>query len=450
MSKTNIRIISVLGVVCGILTGFLGLTTGLAFLALFFGTIIVLSKYEIATYSLALYVFLDFVLRLVGGAVGNLWDETLFLAMILLWIYKWIVDVKETRIKVTPIDGGLILFYGVSLVLLFINSVDFSQGLEGFRAVIQHTLWYFPVIQLVRDKKDCRNIYRLLILVCLFISLHGIYQYIVKVEMPENWIDSVETGIRTRVYSIIGSPNILGSLMTLTIPMAVALFFAEKKPLVKIFYLMTVVSLGLCLVFTSSRGAWIGFIAAVFIYVTMKDKRLLIPVAIVALLVAVLIPSVSSRLIYMLSPEYIESSLRGGRLVRWLEGIEMVSVRPFLGVGLGQFGGAVAVNNEVRDVFYMDNYYLKTAVEMGLVGLTAFLVLMYNVFTWSLRASVRIIDPYYKELSIGAFAGLFGVMVHNVVENVFEVPMMTAYFWIITALIMYWFTHLQLKEKPTV
>lgn len=47
------------------------------------------------------------------------------------------------------------------------------------------------------------------------------------------------------------------------------------------------------------------------------------------------------------------------------------------GVGLGMFGGAVAMQNQVIDhqeYFYVDNYYLKLMIEMGYTGLAAFLI----------------------------------------------------------------------------
>jgi O-antigen ligase len=80
--------------------------------------------------------------------------------------------------------------------------------------------------------------------------------------------------------------------------------------------------------------------------------------------------------------------------------------------------------------FYMDNYYLKTAVEMGIVGLAAFAVLIGNALMWSLRALRRIRGSRYYYLVQGTFAGMCGVAAHNFVENVFEVPMMVTYFWL--------------------
>ena len=209
-----------------------------------------------------------------------------------------------------------------------------------------------------------------------------------------------------------------------------------------------------CLIFTFSRGAWIGFGVAILVYVFLKDKRLLIPAIVFGVLAIVLVPGISSRITYMLSPEYIESSLRGGRLVRWITGLKILSGTPLFGVGLGHFGGAVAINNdlsylvdtEMVKTFYMDNYYLKTAVETGIFGLFAFVMLMYQIVINGFR-TIRITkDKTSRELEIGILAGLFGVIVHNFVENVFEVPMMTSCFWLLTAVLMH-FWYINYKQN---
>jgi hypothetical protein len=43
------------------------------------------------------------------------------------------------------------------------------------------------------------------------VALHGIYQYIIDVDVPSSWTSVTEMGVRTRVFSILNSPNIMGS-----------------------------------------------------------------------------------------------------------------------------------------------------------------------------------------------------------------------------------------------
>lgn len=409
---------------------------------------LVFADYQIIAYTLCLYPFIDFLLRNIAPGFASIWDEILFIAMFLVWGYKYVRYRTEDNFKQTPLDLPVILFLIAMVVVLIINSPDYLISLEGFRAVVQYILWYFVIIQLLKDKQGAKRLCLIFVLVVSLMAIHGVYQYIIGVEMPAGWVDSKEAGVRTRVFSILTSPNILGSLMTLALPLTLSFGAISKNAKSKfLFYLFALMMIG-CLIFTFSRGAWIGFGIAILAYVFLKDKRLLIPVVILGVLAIVLVPGIANRITYMLSPEYIESSLRGGRLVRWITGLQILQGTPLFGVGLGHFGGAVAINNnlsylvgtEMVETFYMDNYYLKTAVETGLFGLLAFVMLMYQIIVNGIRTIKITNDKETKEIEIGIFAGLFGVIVHNFVENVFEVPLMTSCFWLLVAVLMhFWY-----------
>lgn len=445
MKKLTIYFTVLLGVLIGLFGASENFLAMLAVIAFAVFTYIIISNYETATYLLGAYSIIDFVMRTYITSFASVWDELFLVALILLWVYKWLVYRKDISFKQTPLDLPVIIYITVMLFLLIVNSPDFIISLEGFRAVIQYILWYFIILQLLRTKESAKNICIVIVIVAGILALHGVYQYIIGVEMPAGWIDSKEADLRTRVFSILGSPNILGSFMTLCAPICVSFMFFYEKKLKKCIFAVMFIIMAATLVFTFSRGAWIGFAAAIGIYVLLKDKRLIIPAIILGVMVIAFVPSVGNRITYMLSPEYIESSLRGGRLVRWLTGLEILQMYPLFGVGLGHFGGAVAMNNglkmlvgiDVVKTFYMDNYYLKTAVETGIVGLTAFVFLMYQVFICSLRTVKITFDNKYKELEIGIMAGLVGVIVHNFVENVFEVPMMMSCFWLLAAVMMH-------------
>lgn len=445
MSKQNIIVFAVLAFAIGFASALGSLIIGLGIACALTFVLMLLTDYEKSIYVLAAYSVIDYVLRsFVGGALASAWDEAYFLALILLWLYKWAFCRKEKPFKAAPMDLPIVIFFSVMLVVLIVNSPDFSISLEGFRAIVQYVLWYFVVLQLVRDEKGARSLTVFFVAIVGLMAIHGVYQYIIGVEMPAGWVDQNEAGVRTRVYSILTSPNIFGSLLTLASPMAVSLCLSEKARGRKILFGFLALMMIASLVFTSSRGAWIGFAVAFVVYVLLNDKRLLVPGIIAMVLVIVLVPSVGNRITYMLSPEYIESSLRGGRLVRWLTGLRILEFYPVFGLGLGHFGGAVAMNHalstvvdvEVVNTFYMDNYYLKTAVEAGIVGLAAFVMLMYQVFINGLRVVKMTEGGSFHTLACGILAGLSGVIVHNWVENVFEVPLMTTVFWMFAGVLM--------------
>ena len=415
--------------------------------------IYILYDYSRAAYIVALYAFVDYVLREAAkiDILSNNWDELALIVFILLIGYKWLFENKEamqSRIgniadtpgTISPLHGYLVFFIGSFVFLYIINSPSYSIALQGLRAIIQYCLWYFVIFHVLRDERNAKILLFIMVIAGTIMGLHGIYQYIVRVEIPASWIDVAESPVRTRVFSIVKSPNILGSLMVLLTPVSLSFVGAGKNMWVKMFYAASFCAMFLCLLFTYSKMALFGFAACMALYFFIKDKRLIFVPFIALLLVCIAVPSVGNRVAYLLSPEYVVSSLKGGRLLRWGIGLKLLQENLIFGVGLGHFGGAVAMNNNIPGKFYMDNYFLKTAVEGGLIGLAAFVALMFGILLWGARGLYKLKmnnKTEFLNYCTGIYAGLFGVMIHNLVENVFEVPMMNTYFWLLAAMMMY-------------
>ena len=301
------------------------------------------------------------------------------------------------------------------------------------------------------------------------LSLHGIYQYIIAVPIPAGWVSQTEMGVRTRVFSLTGSPNIFGSLLVMGAPLAASGMCYWKKPILKFLSLCATGAICLCLLFTFSKGAWLGIVLAVILFALFLDKRLLgvMGAAIAGVLMAV--PSVTNRITYLFTSDYAEASAVGGRSLRWETGWNLLhDNNPWLGFGLGRFGGAVAMNNQVLDeteefsYFYMDNYYLKTMVEMGYIGIIFFVILLAGLLIWGIRAVYQSdggltrnlrVDPLFRNegnirvLAVAIFSGLMGVLLHCYFENIFEEPYMMTYFWGLAAALMY-AGFFRKKEEP--
>lgn len=443
MELTNNKRAVIVLSICGLAAGFTGALFPEAFIfgglgAVLF-TVFLLFDYSRFIFVLGLYVFIDYFFRYIlpSPLLASFWDELLLIFAIFLWLYKWIVYRKKPGYRSTPLDIPFVFYIVVSFCLLLINSPVLSIGIAGFRQTVQQILWYFITVQLIASVKNVRWFLYLMVFSGGLLGLHGVYQYITKAEMPAYWVENLEAEITTRVFSIIGSPNILGSLMVLFIPVSISLIFSEDKLIKK--YVFGICTLLMCatLVFTSSRSAWIGFVFAMAVFFWLKDKRLILLFLILVFAAYLFIPTINNRVDFLLSANYFKSSALGGRLARWTAALDILRQNTLFGVGLGQFGGAVAQNFKIPNAFYVDSYFLRIAVEMGLAGLTAFCVFIYSVLAWGLRAVKRITKPRQRGMAQGIYAGLVGVIVPNFVENVFEVPMMLAYFSIFTALLIF-------------
>jgi len=343
----------------------------------------------------------------------------------------------------------------VSTLLLFIAAPDLAIGIEGLRVVIQYMFWFFVVTQLLKTPGGAKRIINIVLLTALFVALYGIYQFIIGVEIPANWVDQAEGAVRTRSFSIFTSPNMLAGYLSLLIPVAVGMFFAEKNTLRKLYYGTVIACMGLALLFTLSRGGWIFCFCALLFYVWLKNRKLIVPMllcmGVLFILSVIFMPSVANRILYLFSPAYYASSSAGGRIFRAVKGFELFSQYPVFGMGLGQFGGSVALSHKLNNTFSMDNYYLKTAVEMGLVGLIALLVLLYNTFKWCYRALSRISDPEQQNWAMGILSGIVCVILYNLTENMLEIPLLSSYFWMFAGIIMflaYGQDNVERKQEP--
>ncbi|MCQ2559444.1 MAG: O-antigen ligase family protein, partial [Clostridia bacterium] len=189
----------------------------------------------------------------------------------------------------------------------------------------------------------------------------------------------------------------------------------------------------LCLVFTYSRGAWLALVGSFILYCILTKPQAILALIVAALAAVKLSPGIGSRMTYLFSSGYVSSSLKAGRLSRWDNALDQLSQNLWLGQGLGRFGGAVAARN-IPGSYYVDNFYLKTAVECGLIGLLALLWLFLNALrlgAWTLRQ----VNSSNRWLAVGLICGLFGVLLHCTVENIFEVPLMCVYFWLVVGML---------------
>ncbi|GKX30361.1 hypothetical protein SH1V18_28410 [Vallitalea longa] len=383
-------------------------------------------------YVLALYLFVDTLLRSRLPSVASIWDEVLFILIIMWLICRRVFFDKKYRNS--TIDNGLIFFAMVYLILVFLKSPELNIAVEGYRAVVQHMLWFFIMVQLLDSKKVIYRTIWTFIIGIGFIGVHGIYQYITKVPMLGDWVDSGET-ITTRVYSITRSPNALGSLLVLFIPIAFAMIFAADDIIKKIIAALSFLAMSLSILFTFSRGAWLGVFIAILIFFMFMNRRLIIPIVTVITILIMNIDSLWNRVRYLFTAEYTMKSRNGGRLYRYYMGIQRWSESKLIGVGVGRFGGAVATNHNLTP-FYMDSFYLKTLAEAGIIGLGSFIILLISTMYKLLRYIFGVKIKKDRVIMFGIFSGLCGVLIQNIVENIFEVPFMVVYFWSLVAIIV--------------
>lgn len=378
-----------------------------------------------------LYPGIDYLLRSVlpVPVLGSLWDELTLVTLLAVLGLKLMFNPPERSTGITRVMG---LVMAAGLALLVLNLTDLKINIEGYRAMFQYMLVFFTAFYLIHKNEDAKLLLTVAVILGTVLAVHGIWQYIVGVPMPGRWVDAGEA-VRTRAFSIINSPNALAGQMAFLAPIALGLAASEKTWPKRLLWLAAAGLLVLCLLFTGTRGAWLAFAFALAVIGVIFDRRLLAAGFVAAVLIVLFVPAVSNRISYLFTPEYMSKSAASGRIKRWLDAYDQMTLEPLFGTGLGHYGGAVA--DRAFGIPSVDNYYMKTLAETGLVGLGLFLWLMATVLHQGYRAWQALADPRWRYAAAGIFTGLLAVLFHSGVENIFEIPYLSTYFWLAAGLL---------------
>ena len=196
--------------------------------------------------------------------------------------------------------------------------------------------------------------------------------------------------------------------------------------------------LGAELLMTETRGAWIAAIVGILVVGAVLDRRLLLGVLVVPVLLVAFVPSVTERVTSVLpdpGDARSESSLTW-RFEHWTEVLPMVEESPVTGVGLDE--------TQRRTGKEPHNDFLLVLVEMGLAGLAVYLWFLGAAVLTGLRATRRVIEPRLpvEPLVHGVTVALFGYAVafivastgENLLENVTTLwvvlPALAAVSWV--------------------
>lgn len=398
---------------------------------------------SVLLFVIAAYFPVDWLLRdvLQLTAIASIWDEAL-LALCLLWVvYRRMNAKKSIRSAANAMDVWLGFYLIAGLVLLSYTVSYLGINITGYRASMQYILLFFIVTRLLRDEDDFKMMYYVMLAGATVFALHGIWQFVVGVEIPSTWTDQAETAVRTRAFSVFSNPNIFGAYMLLFAPMAIGAAYEAETPARQVLFWTCGILMCVSCLFTMSRGAWLALAIAAVLFALIVDRRLFALMAVVAI-GACFLPFVRSRITYLFTPEFAESNARGGRSKRWSTALGYLDDYGswICGMGYGIFGGAVAAQNPINpalDYMYVDNYYVKILVENGIVGLSAFLsavaALLWNgVRSCALRAKSRM-----KPMCVGMLSGLVGILVQSFFESLWEEPYMMALFFAVAGMLIW-------------
>ncbi|MDP2183003.1 MAG: O-antigen ligase family protein [Actinomycetota bacterium] len=237
-----------------------------------------------------------------------------------------------------------------------------------------------------------------------------------------------------RIASTLGNPSNLGVYCVIALPLVLFVVLRDARRFWRILAVVTFGLLGLALLWSSSRGAWIGLVAAIGTLVLVvamgrargggarKLVRVGLLLAVCVAVGALANPSFGERVTSVFDTK---SKTARWRVSAWSSSVEMISDRPVLGWGPNSFRFVYSDYQAPKQIDGMFGYQiveaahnvvLDTGVAFGIPGLLALLAMTGLATTTIVREARREDADSIEVAAVGAslVGGVSGLMLHYV------------------------------------
>ena len=359
----------------------------------------------------------------------------LILASGLLWLL-WALRTPPGRIG--PINLWLLLVLAMAVLATGFSPVPVAAA-KGLLKLVSYLGVYALMRQLLASAPAWWDrIVAALLAGELLTAVIGIRQLYGDTTELARWADpnSVADGT-VRIYSTLENPNLLAGYLLPILPLAVVALLRWTSLSHKLFALASLIFGSVAMLFTYSRGGWLGMVAAlgaiVLLLVLRQTRywptlwRRLFPLLLLLVAAAVLVLAITHveplrvRLLSLFSGR--QDSSNNFRINVWMAALEMVQDRPWLGIGPGNNAFNLVYPLYQQPKFNALSAYsipLELAVEGGISGLLAGVGLLFTSLRTGLtqlRADSAVALP-----ALAAVAAIVGLGVQGITDTIFFRP----------------------------
>lgn len=385
--------------------------------------VLVLWRYEIGVFAVAGFIPLAPTMALLG--------------LILLTAVSFFIRLfrdKSMKLRSTILDYFVILF-GMVLLYSFITSYTPGSSMLALLIHMAFIVFYFILVSTIKTRRQLYFLAALLVLSTTIASLYGLYQLKTVGATSEAWVDTtLFEDIKARVGSTFENPNVLGEYLVLIIPVAIAMLWGQKNWLSKLAILgLTAIMLG-CLVYTYSRGAYVGLMLAFALFAVLRDRRFVILGVVGLLMLPFVLPaSVINR---FASIGNLNDTSSFYRISVWLGSLKLAQDYWLSGIGLGLEPFKLVYPKYSLNAAYAHhshNIYIQLMIETGIAGLLMFFAIIAVYYKTLLAGFYKTKDKFISTFMIAVASGMAGYLAQGMVENIWYNNRVLLTFWVMLA-----------------
>ena len=350
----------------------------------------------------------------------------------LLWLL-WSISTPPEGLG--PISRWLLLILAMALLSTGWSPVPLAAAKGLLKLVSYLGVYALTCRLLVSDRLWWDRLLGALLAGGLLSSVLALRQLYAATEELARWADpgSISAGT-IRIYGPLGNPNLLAGYLIPLVPLAAVALLRWRGWGQRVFAAVTALLSGTAVVFTYSRGGWLGLLAAIGVLgllLLLRSTshwpplwRRLVPFGalfvggLLVVVAATQLEPIRTRVVSLLAGR--GDSSNNFRINVWLAAIEMIQDRPWLGIGPGNdaFNSIYPLYQQPKfNALSAYSVPLELLVEMGIPGLLASGGLLISSLRagWPLEGSEGLI-------AIGSLAAIAGLMTQGITDTILFRP----------------------------
>jgi O-antigen ligase len=347
---------------------------------------------------------------------------------------------QEQSIGPSPLLIPIFVFVGYSLFSFFVGSSYLGEeifpDLDNQRLADWKNYMVMPFLYLIsyynlRDRKWKYVLFILLFISFLIMNLQFRQSFILV--QHTHYFDKSRLG---GTLAFLG-PNEWGSFHTIYTLFIIGLFLVDRHFWRRIAYSILIFLNTYSLMYSFSRGAYVGFLVGLFFIGFIRTRKLLIPLFVFLIVWKLIVPlSVVERVegIFIVEGETNEVISLGdtklftaGRANLWGKALSYFSQNPIFGTGFRTYSQLTGWDTH--------NVYLKTLAEQGLIGLFIYLWLYFLALKSGWRLYRQADEELVKALGFGFLCAVVGSMVVNFFGDRWTYLQLGGLYWVFWALV---------------
>lgn len=373
--------------------------------------------------------FISFAACVVLGPLALALQETTLVCAIIAWL---IAAGLQRNFPRTALNGAILLFLAATALSLF-NTTHLPTSLKGVQKILKVLACFFAAASVVQTRQRLHRLILLMMAAATFVCLDGFLQLILGIEPLTGRSPGFSPGGIARITATFDHPNNFAVYAVTVFPVCLMMALDDEDKRVRLWAWGLCLLLAASLTFTFSRPAMVAVPVAMTLFFILRRAWKTLGLSIAGGVLGIFCLPASIKAWMAAQPSWLHALTQPDRLEAWDTARRMIVSHPWFGIGANLFVRSYTVYksplNANPRAFTAHNHYLQLAAETGLLGLAAFLFLLFCFFRlWRKLNGHR--QPWVRTAALGLGCGIVAFLAIGLLESALQSSRCNLFFWL--------------------